>query len=113
MDLGIIERFFYLPYTFSVIGATYLILKYILGDNTPEIVRVLINISMGIFLGWLFKCCLRPDVELDVLVSSFFASVTLYHWIVKQIMKLTGDTYKQESVITKIQRYANTKSNSE
>lgn len=71
-------------YVISTTLLTYLLL--LLAFNTSKRwAKVLISVVSGGALGfvfWHFKLC-----EIQVLITSFFVSITFYEWIIKAILE--------------------------
>lgn len=92
-----ILQIFSLEYMFSVIIASYFIIKAIdslNGDKAvPTNVKRLITFGVGAISFWIFRTF--TEVTFETLVSSYFAAVFFYDAVIKYLIQKLDVDYKK------------------
>jgi len=85
-----------IPYIISTVLLTWLILKYFIKKPISKI-KFIVSASVGFLLGilWYFQF----NVDLQILIVSYLASVGFYELIKKFITKKIGDYDNNKGVI--------------
>ena len=99
MDMLFAKLFetFSVEYMFSVIMASYLVIKLIDALNGPKAVptwmKRTVTFVIGVILFWVFK--LYTDTSVQCLIASYFSAVFVYDTAIKFIIKKFDLDYKK------------------
>ena len=94
--VDVIINLFNIAYMSAVVFSTWFILKHLIKKTTSN-QKTLVSLITGITFGLLWVVYFKEP--LDIMISSFFASVVLYQWVIKNIMKKLNISYDDNKTI--------------